>query len=412
MLEQIGKNAKASAKELVRLGQVEKNRLLTVIAAELEKEASSIIEANKKDLAHGKEIGLTDALMDRLMLDEARITGIADGLRHIVSLPDPVGKVDGMIKRPNGLVIGKKRVPMGVIGIIYEARPNVTIDAFGLCFKSSNTVVLRGGKEAFHSNNRLVEVVRSVFEREGLNPDFVQIVTDTTRASATAMMKLNEYLDVLIPRGGAGLINAVVKNATVPVIETGTGNCHVYVDNKADLDKAVAIAFNAKARRVGVCNACETILVHEDVATEFINQIAPKFKDVVEIRGDETVCNLVSEAIPATTEDWDTEYLNYIVAIKTVSSVDEAIEHIETYSTHHSDAIVTEDYSNANKFLDEVDSAAVYVNASTAFTDGGEFGMGAEMGISTQKLHVRGPMGLEELTTIKYIIYGDGQIRS
>lgn len=410
MLEQIGKNAKASCKQLLKLGETEKNELLLTIADRLEAEASAIVEANKKDLKHGKSIGLSDALMDRLLLDESRITGMADGLRYIVTLPDPIGNVKDMKKRPNGMMVGRKVVPLGVVGIIYEARPNVTIDAFGLCFKSSNAVILRGGKEAYYSNLELVNVVRTVFEEQNLNPDFVQIVTDTTRESATAMMKLNSYLDVLIPRGGAGLIQAVVSNATVPVIETGTGNCHVYVDKDADLEKAVNIAFNAKARRVGVCNACETILVHEDIANEFLPVISKRFKDVIEVRGDETVCQLV-DAIPATEEDWATEYLDTIVAIKVVSSVDEAINHIETYSTSHSEAIVTENYSTAQQFLDEVDAAAVYVNVSTAFTDGGEFGMGAEMGISTQKLHARGPMGLEELTTIKYIIYGTGQTR-
>jgi glutamate-5-semialdehyde dehydrogenase len=329
-----------------------------------------------------------------------------------VQLEDPIGEVEEMKKRPNGLLIGKKRVPLGVVGVIYESRPNVTADVAGLCIKTGNVCVLRGGKEAFHSNNAIVKVFHSAIESCGLDPHMVQLVQNTTRESAVAMMKLNDYLDILIPRGGAGLIQAVVQNSTVPVIETGVGNCHVYVDEAADLEKAVAIVFNAKTHRPGVCNAAESLLVHEKVAEQVLPEIGKVLSEGgVEIRGDAHTCRLIPGAKPATEEDWATEYLDLVISAKVVSSVEEAVDHINRYGSMHSESIVTENYSHAQFFLERVDAAAVYVNASTRFTDGFEFGYGAEIGISTQKLHARGPMGLKELTTSKYVIYGNGQIR-
>ena len=412
-LEEMGRRAKAAAGELNITGVTEKNRGLEAVAEALVRERTWLLRENEKDMEAGRAAGMKSGLLDRLQLTDARIEGMAEGLRQIAGLEDPVGEVISMKKRPNGLLIGKKRVPLGVIGIIYESRPNVTADAFGLCFKTGNAVILKGGSDAICSNMAITKVIRDALEAEGLNPDSVQLLEDTSRETTNRMMKLNQYIDVLIPRGGAGLIQAVVNNSTIPVIETGTGNCHIYVDETADLDMAVNIIMNAKTQRVGVCNACESLVIHQAVMEKLMETLAERLREKhVEIRGDEAVCKAVSDAVLATEEDWGTEYLDYMISAKTVSSVDEAISHINRYNTGHSEAIITESYTNAQKFLDEVDAAAVYVNASTRFTDGFEFGFGAEIGISTQKLHARGPMGLEALTTVKYIIYGNGQIRS
>ncbi len=412
VLEKMGQNAKAAARTLAVAG-AEKDRALTQIAKALLEHQEEILEANRIDLQNGKEAGLTPSLLDRLALSPARLEGMAEGVRQIVALPDPVGKVlDGMV-RPNGLRITKVRTPLGVIGIIYEARPNVTVDAAALCLKSGNAVILRGGKEAIHSNLCLAKVMRSALEAAGLPADSVQLVEDTTRRSSLELMGLTEYLDVLIPRGGAGLIRAVVENSHVPVIETGAGNCHVYVDAFADLDMAANIIYNAKTSRPSVCNAIETILIHEAVAEEALPKIRDRLQEKqVQLRGCERTRQILgSSVIPATEEDWATEYLDYILAVRVVKSLDEAVEHISRYSSGHSECIVTRDYKNAKEFTARIDSAAVYVNASTRFTDGGEFGLGAEIGISTQKLHARGPMGLNELTSVKFILEGDGQIR-
>ncbi|XMB67536.1 glutamate-5-semialdehyde dehydrogenase [Mycoplasmatota bacterium zrk1] len=410
-IKDIGKNAKDALKDIRKLRENDKNDILKLVAEALLEKKDDIIKANKIDLANAKESGMNKALLDRLLLDDERIKSIADGLVKITSLEDPIGKVLEMNKRPNGLMIGKKVVPIGVIGIIYEARPNVTIDAFGLCFKTSNCVILRGGKEAINSNVKLVEVVNEVFINNGINPNCLQILRDTSREIANEMMKMNEYLDLLIPRGGSGLINAVIQNSTIPVIQTGVGNCHVYIDKYADLEKALNIAYNSKVQRPGVCNSCETILVHKDICNDFLPKIQELFKNKVEVRGDKKVLDFFTDGIPATESDYLEEFHDYIVAMKVVDTYDEAILHIQKYSTGHSEAIVTENFTNAQEFLEEIDSAAVYVNASTRFTDGFEFGFGAEIGISTQKLHARGPMGLLELTTTKYIIYGSGQMR-
>ena len=338
---------------------------------------------------------------------------MAEGLRQIAALDDPVGEVISMKQRPNGLMIGQKRVPLGVIGIIYESRPNVTADAFGLCFKAGNVVILRGGKDAIHSNNAITKTMQEALRKCGLPTSSIQLITDTSHETAEEFMRMNEYVDVLIPRGGAGLIRTVVEKATVPVIETGTGNCHIFVDETADMDMALDIIFNAKTQRIGVCNACESLVVHEKVKDAFLPRLAERLKEKnVEMRGDEKSREACGEIKAATEEDWGKEYLDYILSIKTVSSIEEAIAHINKYNTGHSEAIITKDYANSQKFLNEIDAAAVYVNASTRFTDGFEFGFGAEIGISTQKLHARGPMGLKELTTTKYIIYGNGQIRN
>ncbi len=411
-LIEIGKRAKKAAGQLANLNTELKNRVLMMVADLLERHTDTILKANAIDLEQGKEMGLTGAIVDRLTLSGERIAGIAEGLREIVQLDDPIGEIEEMKKRPNGLLIGKKRVPLGVVGVIFESRPNVTADVAGLCIKTGNVCVLRGGKEAFHSNNAIVMMFHEAIGNCGLDPNMVQLVQDTSRKSAVAMMKLNDYLDILIPRGGAGLIQAVVQNSTVPVIETGVGNCHVYVDEAADLEKAVAIVFNAKTHRPGVCNAAESLLVHERVAEEVLPKIGNVLQEGgVEIRGDETTCRLIPGANKATEEDWATEYLDLVISSKVVGSVEEAVDHINKYGTMHSESIITENYTNAQYFLDRVDAAAVYVNASTRFTDGFEFGYGAEIGISTQKLHARGPMGLKELTTNKYVIYGSGQIR-
>ena len=390
-----------------------KNQILRQAAADLSAHAEEILRANEKDMEQGRKNGMSEGLLDRLLLTRERIAGIGEGLCQVADLEDPVGEVIGMKKRPNGLLIGQKRVPLGVVGIIYEARPNVTADAFGLCFKTGNVAILKGGSDAIHSNQAIVHCLRATLKDQGVEPDALLLIEDTSRETASAFMKLNAYVDVLIPRGGAGLIRAVVENSTIPVIETGTGNCHIYVDETADLTMAAEIILNAKTQRVGVCNACESLLVHKKVAEKLLPALAKRLTEKqVELRGDEEVQRLVKEAVPASEEDWGKEYLDYILSIKTVSSVEEAIAHINHYNTGHSEAIITENYTHAQKFLDEVDAACVYVNASTRFTDGFEFGYGAEIGISTQKLHARGPMGLLALTTTKYIIYGNGQIRS
>ena len=411
-LREMGARAKDVSRILGKLGQTEKNAGLFAAAGELEAAASSILEANGQDVDAAVKRGMHAGLVDRLRLDGSRIKAMADGLRDVAALEDPVGEVESMKKRPNGLLIGRKRVPLGVIGIIYEARPNVTADAFGLCFKSGNAVILRGGSDAIRSNEAIVAAIRRGLLAAGLPEDAVQLVEDTSRESARELMRLNGYLDVLIPRGSAGLIRTVVENSTVPVIETGTGNCHVYVDATADFQMALDIIYNAKTQRIGVCNACESLLVHQSIAEEFLPLLKERLDEKqVEIRADEASCRLVPGFVPAAEEDWGREYLDYILSLKQVGSLDEAIAHINRYGTGHSEAIVTRDYGNAQRFLEEVDAAAVYVNASTRFTDGAQFGFGAEIGISTQKLHARGPMGLRELTTIKYIIYGDGQVR-
>ena len=412
MLNTLGKNAR-NAEVLVRnLSANEKNEVLLKVAEALTENADTLTAANTLDVENGRKNNMPEALVDRLLLTGDRIRGMAEGLRQVAALEDPVGEVLGMKKRPNGLMIGQKRVPLGVIGIIYEARPNVTADAFALCFKTGNVVILKGGSDAIHSNEAIVKCIREVLREQGITEDAIQLITDTSRETTAEFMKMNQYVDVLIPRGGRGLIKAVVENSTIPVIETGTGNCHIYVDETADLQMAADIIMNAKTQRVGVCNACESVLVHEKVKDEFLPVLARRLQEKqVEIRADEAACELIPGAVHATEEDWGREYLDYILSLKVVSSVEEAISHINQYNTGHSEAIITNNYANAEKFLNEVDAAAVYVNASTRFTDGFEFGFGAEIGISTQKLHARGPMGLEALTSTKYIIYGNGQIR-
>lgn len=412
MLLQLGKNAKEAENTLRTISTNQKNRVLAAVADHLVESSEKLLEANAVDVSNGKKNNMSEGLIDRLLLTSDRIEGMAEGLRQLVALEDPIGEITGMKKRPNGLLIGQKRVPLGVIGIIYEARPNVTADAFGLCFKTGNVVILKGGSDAIHSNEAIVECIRETLVSEGVTPDAIQLIQDTSRETAAEFMKMNEYVDVLIPRGGRGLIKAVVNQSTIPVIETGTGNCHIYVDKTADLQMAADIIMNAKTQRVGVCNACESLLVHESVKDALLPVLAKRLKTKnVEMRADQEAMDLMPGAVPATEEDWGTEYLDYILSIKVVYSVDEAIAHINRYNTGHSEAIITNDYTNAQKFLDEVDAAAVYVNASTRFTDGFEFGYGAEIGISTQKLHARGPMGLLALTTTKYIIYGNGQVR-
>ncbi len=404
--------AKAASRVVAKAGITEKNTALLAVADALCSKKSEIIKANKVDMANAETNGMSSALMDRLKLTDERIEAIAEGVRQVASLDDPIGEVLSMKKRPNGLLVGQVRVPMGVIGFIYESRPNVTIDAFALCFKSGNAVILRGGSDCIHSNIALVKVVRDTLIDLGINPDVICLVEDTDREVVNRMMKMNQYLDLLIPRGGAGLINNVVQNATVPVIQTGTGNCHIYVDKHADLDKAVKIIRNAKLQRLGVCNAAESLVIHSDVAEEVIPLIAADLaSDNCEIRGDERAQAISNIIVPADEEDYGTEYLAKIISAKVVDSLDEAIDHINRYSTGHSEAIITEDYTSSQRFLNEIDSACVYVNASTRFTDGFEFGFGAEIGISTQKLHARGPMGLTALTSTKFIVYGNGQIR-
>lgn len=411
-LQEIGKRAKDVSRRLSILGQTEKNQGLLEVAESLVAGQEEILSANEQDMERARENGMSQGMLDRLKLTPARIESMAEGLRQVAALDDPVGEVISMKTRPNGLLIGQKRVPLGVIGIIYEARPNVTADAFGLCFKSGNAVILKGGSDAISSNVAIVKRIQEGLERASLPEDAVQLIEDTSRSTTREFMKLNEYVDVLIPRGGAGLIKTVVENSTIPVIETGTGNCHIYVDEGADLSMALNIIENAKTQRISVCNACESLVVHQSVAKEFLPQLQQRLNPYqVEIRGDERAVEIVPEFVPAAPEDWGKEYLDYILSCRIVDSFEEAVEHINRYSTGHSEAIITRDYERAQRFLNEIDSAAVYVNASTRFTDGFEFGFGAEIGISTQKLHARGPMGLKELTTTKYIIYGNGQVR-
>ncbi len=411
-LIEICKKAKKVKYEIQCLTTKEKNDALLAVADKLVAEADSIIAANEKDYERGISNGMHKGLLDRLLLDKKRIEAMAEGLRQVAALPDPIGEVIDGFSRPNGLQIKKVRVPMGVIGIIYEARPNVTADAFALTFKAGNAVVLKGGSDAIDSNIQIANVMRAALSECGINPDAIQLIEDTDRAVTTKFMQMNEYIDVLIPRGSARLINAVVENSTIPVIETGTGNCHIYVDKDADIDKAIPIIINAKTQRIGVCNAAESLVVHEDIKDKFLPLFEKAMNEHnVEIRGDEESRKLMNSAVSATEEDFGKEFLDYIISVKTVKNVDEAIDHINKYNTSHSDAIVTENEETAKRFLERVDSACVYVNASTRFTDGFEFGFGAEIGISTQKLHARGPMGLKELTSYKYQIVGEGQIR-
>lgn len=411
-IEELGKRSKNASRKLGTIGVTQRNQGLLCAADLLEKYAEFLIQENEKDIVNAKQKGMKESLIDRLMLTTDRIHGIAEGLRQIVELEDPVGEIESMKVRPNGLMIGTKRVPLGVVGIIYESRPNVTADAFGLCLKSGNATILRGGSDCINSNKAIVQVLREALKKAGIVEDAVLLVEDTDRAIVQEMMKLNEYIDVLIPRGGAGLIKNVVENSTVPVIETGTGNCHVYVDQFADFEMAVNIIDNAKTQRLGVCNACESLVIHEKVAAQVLPMICDRLiGKQVEMRGDEAAIAADERIIPAAEEDWATEYLDKIISVKVVPSIEAAIAHINQYNTGHSEAIVTENYQNALMFQNEIDAAAVYVNASTRFTDGFEFGFGAEIGISTQKLHARGPMGLKALTTVKYVIFGNGQIR-
>ena len=411
-----GTLARSAAFSLQNLSTDKKNEGLLAVADALLANSAMLIEENARDLEYARERGTSEAMLDRLKLDEGRIGDMALGVRSVCDLPDPIGEILSETTRPNGLLICKVRVPMGVIGIIYESRPNVTSDAFSLCFKTGNAVILRGGSDAINSNTAIVRIIRDALASVNITPDSIQLVTDTSREIATAMMKLDKYIDLLIPRGGAGLIRSVVENSTIPVIETGTGNCHIFVDESADIDMAVNIIFNAKTQRMGVCNACESLLVHEKIAGKAIPAICKslKAKDI-EIRAGERAFVLApgsaADMKNATEEDYATEFLGPVISLQIVSDVDEAIAHVNKYTTHHSEAIITEDKENAEKFLAGVDSACVYVNASTRFTDGFEFGFGAEIGISTQKLHARGPMGLPELTSYKYKVYGDGQTR-
>ena len=412
MLEQLGINAKKAAAELNCADTDTKNRALLEIGRALCDNAEEIIKANLVDLENGKKAGLNEGLLDRLMLNRERIEGIAEGFRQVATLDDPCGRVLETVERPNGLVIKKVSCPMGVIGIIYEARPNVTADAAALCLKSGSAVILRGGKEAIESNKAIVRVMRQAIKNAGITEDAVQLVEDTSRQSATELMQMKKYLDCLIPRGSKSLIQAVVENSTVPVIETGSGNCHIYVDSDADINMAAEIIFNAKTQRISVCNACESLVIHSDIIDKALPVIKARLdeKNVI-IRGDERARAACPDIETATPEDFETEYLDYIISVKTVDSLDEAIEHINRCSTGHSEAIITNNSKNAEVFMSRIDSSSVYHNASTRFTDGGEFGLGAEIGISTQKLHARGPMGLREMTTTKYLIFGNGQVR-
>lgn len=411
-LRQQAQFAKQASYQLLLTDTQTKNKALLMMADALVAETPAILSANAKDMDSARAAGRTESLLDRLALNESRIIGMAEGLRKVASLPDPVGGADSVVKRPNGLSIEKRRVPLGVIGIIYEARPNVTADAIGLCLKSSNACVLRGGSEAIHTNAAVANCLSAAAYRAGVPEGAIQLVQDTSRETATELMCLNGLIDVLIPRGGAGLIRSVVEHATVPVIETGAGVCHVYVDQSADLDMAARIVANAKCSRPAVCNACETMLVHQSIAAEALPKIAEALSAYhTEIRGCKKTCAILPTAIPAAEADWAAEYGDYIIAAKVVSNMDEAIEHIHRYGTRHSEAIITDHLPTAERFLNAVDAAAVYVNASTRFTDGEEFGFGAEIGISTQKLHARGPMGLHELTSVKYVVRGNGQVR-
>ena len=411
-LEALGKQAVEAKYVLQTLTTEQKNKALEVVAEALKNSKEKLLSANAVDITNGEANGMHPGLVDRLRLTDARIDAMAEGLLQIVELPDPIGECMETFERPNGLHIEKKRVPMGVIGIIYESRPNVTADAFGLCFKTGNAVILKGGSDAIHSNKAITDVIREGLKQAGITEDAIQLITDTERQVTAQFMKMKEYVDVLIPRGGAGLIRAVVENSTIPVIETGTGNCHIYVDKDADIDMAISIIMNAKTQRIGVCNACESLVVHKDVREALLPALkaALDTKDV-EIRADERVREVLEGCVEATEADYGTEYLDYIISMKTVDSVEEAIAHINKYNTKHSECVITRDAACAEKFLNGVDAACVYVNASTRFTDGFEFGFGAEIGISTQKLHARGPMGLKELTSYKYQVRGTGQIR-
>ncbi len=410
----LGRNAKEAKKALATSSVMTRNEALKNIAEALVNHKRMIIDQNRIDVKNAEQRGVKSSLVDRLYLNEKRIESIAEGVLSVATLPDPVGLIDGGEIRPNGIRITKTRVPLGVVGIIYEARPNVTADAAALCLKSGNVCILRGGSDAIYSNTIICNIMREAIAKAGLPEDCIQLVTDTSRETATLMMKSNEYLDVLIPRGGAGLIKSVVENATVPVIETGTGNCHIYVDSSANINMAIEIIDNAKTQRPGVCNACETILLHREIAEEILPRLKKKLDEhSVELRGCEITKMILGDCVtPASEEDYATEFLDHILAVKVVDNIFEAIEHIEKYSTGHSECIVTESLMAAEEFQKKVDSAAVYVNASTRFTDGNEFGLGAEIGISTQKLHARGPMGLSALTTVKYLINGNGQIRN
>ncbi|WP_066719787.1 glutamate-5-semialdehyde dehydrogenase [Clostridium sp. Marseille-P299] len=411
-LNSIGKKAKVASTKLNLLGQKEKNNALLAAAKALISEQDKILEANAMDIENAEKNGMMESLIDRLRLTKDRIAGMADGLTQIASLKDPIGEMVSMENRPNGLQIIQKRVPMGVIGMIYESRPNVTADAFGLCFKTGNAVILRGGSDAIHSNKAITLVLQQALESVSITKDAVQLLEDTSRETATEFMRLNEYLDLLIPRGGAGLIQSVIKNSTVPVIETGTGNCHIYVDEFADFKMALDIIDNAKTQRLGVCNTCESLVVHSSIANEFLPLVFKRLTEKkVVFRADERAKAICNEMEAATEEDFYKEYLDLFISVKVVDSIDEAIAHINHYNTGHSEAIITNDYNNALKFQNEIDAAAVYVNASTRFTDGNEFGFGAEIGISTQKLHARGPMGLLALTSTKFVIFGNGQVR-
>lgn len=411
-LNRMGERAVTAKYELQKLSSEKKRQVLEAVAEGLIGDAKEILKENAKDIGRGEESGMHPGMIDRLRLTEERIQSMAEGLRQVAELEDPVGEVLDTFTRPNGLKITKKRVPFGVIGIIYESRPNVTADAFGLCFQSGNAVILKGGSDALQSNKAITDSIRRVLEECGVNADAIQMIETTDREVTSRFMKLNQYVDVLIPRGGAGLIRSVVENSTIPVIETGTGNCHIYVDEYADLDKALPIIINAKTQRIGVCNACESLVIHRALKDSFLSRLAQALREKnVEMRGDEEVCDVIGDALAATEEDYGKEYLDYILSIKIVSNIDEAIAHINQYSTRHSETILTENEENARKFLNEVDAACVYANASTRFTDGFEFGFGAEIGISTQKMHARGPMGLKELTSYKYTIEGTGQVR-
>lgn len=411
-LNKMGERARTASYELMTMSAPDKEVELLKCAEYLSIYKEELLTANAEDIERAVASGMHPGMVDRLKLDDARIEAMAEGMRQVVKLKDPCGEVMEEFTRPNGLRIKKVRVPIGVIGIIYESRPNVTADAFALTFKSGNAVILKGGSDAISSNKAIVGLLRKSLLSSGLNPDFVQLIEDTERSTTNAFMKLDKYVDVLIPRGGAGLIKSVVEHSTIPVIETGTGNCHIYVDKYADLEKAIPIIINAKTQRIGVCNACESLVVHKEVVRPLCAKLDAAFKEHnVEVRGDDLICDIIPDAVKATKEDWGTEYLDYIVSMKTVGSIEEAVEHINRYNTKHSEAIITEDKTSAKYFLDRVDAACVYVNASTRFTDGFEFGFGAEIGISTQKLHARGPMGLKELTSYKYQITGNGQIR-
>lgn len=412
MIKELGKRAKIASRDLAKLSSLEKNNILKEISKQLIEDRDNILQANSIDMLEGEKLGLNKGLLDRLLLTEERIFSMVESINKVIDLKDPIGKVNSMETMENGLMIGKKQVPIGVIAIIYEARPNVTLDCSILCLKSSNAIILRGGKEAIESNLAIVKSIRKAIKNTGYNEDFVQIVNDTSRESSLELMTLKEYIDLLIPRGSKSLIDTVVDNAKVPIIETGVGNCHIYIDESAKIDMAINIIENAKTQRIGVCNAMESLLVHENISDKFYTELKKLIDDHnLVVHGCKNSNAKLKDILLATDEDYYKEYLDYEFSIKVVSSIDEAIEHIEKYSTKHSDVIITQNYDNAKMFLDLVDSACVYVNASSRFTDGFEFGMGAEMGISTQKIHARGPIGLEELTSTKYIILGQGQIR-